>query len=155
MNKVKKIMVAVDFSDHSFAAAQYAAGLASDLDARLLLTNVINQKDVDILEIAVKRVAIFSVEKYIEEQIENRKKQLADLEKKLNLDNLNVQTNVRTGVPFREILIEIKENKPDLLVMGRKGRSELTDIVIGSCAQKLFRRCPIPLLTIRGDQPLE
>ncbi len=155
MNKIKKIMVAIDFSDHSIAAAQCAAELASELDAKLLLTNVINQRDVDTMEIAVKRVAIFSVEKYIEEQIEKRKKLFENLEKKLNLDNLNVQTNVRVGVPYREILTEIKENKPDMLVMGRKGRSELADIVIGSCAQKLFRRCPIPLLTIRGDQTLE
>ena len=148
MKKLKKIMAAIDFSEHSVAAAQYAAGLASDVGANLLLTNVINKKDVDIMEIAVKRVAIFSVEKYIEEQIANRKELFADLQNKLDLDNLNVQTNVRTGVPFTEILAEIEENKPDLLVMGRKGRSELADIVIGSCAQKMFRRCPIPLLTI-------
>ncbi len=148
MNKVKKIMVAIDFSEHSIAAAQYAAGLASDVDATLLLTNVVNQRDVDLMEIAVKRVAVFSVEKYLEEQVEHRKKRFEDLEKKLNLDNLNVQTNVRIGVPFREILLEIKVNEPDLLVMGRKGRSELADIVIGSCAQKLFRRCSIPLLTV-------
>ncbi len=148
MNKVKKILVAIDFSDHSIAAAQYAAGLASDVDATLWLTNVINQRDVDLMEIAVKRVAIFSVEKYLEEQVEHRKKQFEDLEKKLNLEKLNVQTNVRIGVPFREILLEIKVTKPDLLVMGRKGRSELADMVIGSCAHKLFRRCSIPLLTV-------
>ena len=152
MSKVKKIMVAIDFSEYSIAAAQYAAELASDVDATLLLTNVINQRDVDLMEIAVKRVAIFSVEQYIEEQVEKRKKQFADLEKKLNLDGLKLETNVRIGIPFREILSDIKVHKPDMLVMGRKGNSNLADIVIGSCAHKLFRRCPIPLLTIRGDQ---
>ena len=154
MSKVKKIMAAIDFSEDSIAAAQYAAGLASDLDATLLLTNVINQRDVDLLEIAVKRVAIFSVEQYLEEQVEKRKKLFEDLEKKLSLDNLNVQTNVRIGVPFREILLEIKVAKPDLFVMGRKGNSKLAEIVIGSCAHKLFRRCPIPFLSIRGNQSL-
>ena len=148
MNKIKKIMVAIDFSEYSFAAVEYAAGLASDLGANLLFINVINKKDIDMMEIAVKRVAIFSVEKYLEEQIANRKKLFTDLQNKLNLDNLNVQTKVRTGVPFSEILAEIKDSTPDLLVMGRKGRSELADIVIGSCAQKMFRRCPIPLLTV-------
>ncbi len=151
MRTVKKIMVAIDFSEHSVAAAQSAAGLASDLDAALVLTNVINQRDIDALEFAVKRVAIFSVEKHIEEQIENRKKLFADMQRKLDLDNANVQTSVRTGVPFREILASIAEHKPDLLVMGRRGNSELADIIIGSCAQKLFRRCPIPLLSIRTD----
>jgi len=154
MSKVKKIMVAVDFSEYSIAAAQYAAELASDVDATLLLTNVINQRDVDLMEIAVKRVAVFSVEQYLEEQVEKRNKQFVKLEKKLNLDNLKVQSNVRIGVPFREILLEIKVHKPDMLVVGRKGNSNLADIVIGSCAHKLFRRCPIPFLTIQGDQTL-
>ncbi len=150
MFKVKKIMVAIDFSEYCVAAAQYAAGLASVVDAALVLTNVINQRDVDILNFAVKRVAVFSIEKHIEELIENRKKLLADLQKKLNLDDAHVQTNVRRGVPYREILAAIEEHEPDLLVMGQRGRSELADVVIGSCAQRLFRRCPIPLLSIRG-----
>ena len=151
MRKVKKIMAAVDFSEHSLAAAHYAAGLASDVDAALVLINVINQRDIDALEFAVKRVAIFSVDKHIEEQIESRKKLFADLQSKLAVDNSNVQISVRTGVPFREILASIEEHKPDLLVMGRRGNSELADIIIGSCAQKLFRRCPIPLLSIRTE----
>ena len=152
MGTVTKIMVAVDFSEHSVSAAQSAAGLASDLGAALVLISVINQRDIDTLEFAAKRVAIFSAKKYIEEQIESRQKLFTELQKKLNLDHLNVQTNVRKGVPYREILAAIEEHKPDLLVMGRRGNSDLADIIIGSCAQKLFRRCPIPLLSIRAKE---
>lgn len=152
MGTVTKIMVAIDFSEHSVSAAQSAAGLASDLGAAIVLINVINQRDIDTLEFAAKRVAIFSAKKYIEEQIENRQKLFAELQKKLNLDHLNVQANVRTGVPYREVLAAIEDHKPDLLVMGSRGNSALADIVIGSCAQKLFRRCPIPLLSIRAKE---
>jgi nucleotide-binding universal stress UspA family protein len=42
-----------------------------------------------------------------------------------------------------EVLEEIKNQKVDLLIMATKGRSDLVGTIIGSCAQKLFRRSPI------------
>lgn len=152
MKVINKIMVAIDFSDDSFAAAQYAARLAVDVDAKLFLTNVINQRDVDVMEIAVNRVAAFSVKKYVDEQTKNRSERLEDLANKINNGNtLDVKTSVRIGVPYQALLLEIKEKKPDLLVMGTKGRSNLVDTIIGSCARKMFRRSSIPLLSIRGN----
>ena len=61
-----KIMVAYDFSEYSKEALKYAAELADNLKADLVITNVINQRDVD----AVKNNIIFisdviSVKEYI------------------------------------------------------------------------------------------
>lgn len=55
---------------------------------------------------------------------------------------------VRTGIPYRELLAAIESEKPNLMVVGTKGRSNLADVVVGSTARKLYRRSPIPLLTI-------
>ena len=54
-------------------------------------------------------------------------------------------------MPFKAILSIIDEEVPDLLIMGTKGRTNLADVVIGSCAEKLFRRSPIPVLTLPAD----
>ena len=153
MRPINKIIAAIDFSDDSKAAAHYAAKLAADVKAELLLTNVVNQRDVDMMELAVKRVTAFSMKKYLNELITSRKEHLAELTDSISEDSsIKVKTNVRVGVPYQALLLEIKENKPDLLIMGTKGRSNLIDIVIGSCAQKLFRRSPIPLLSIRPSE---
>lgn len=150
MHTINKIMVAIDFSDYSLAAAEYAAKLAKDVDATLLFTNVYNKRDVDMMNMVATRVPEFSVKKYVEEYVEERRERLQALGKKLIQDNLMVETHVRIGVPYDALLQEIEEKKPDLLIMGAKGRTNLVDMIIGSCAQKMFRHSPIPLLSIRG-----
>jgi len=142
-------MVAVDFSDYSLAAAEYAAKLAKDLKSKLLFTHVYNKRDVDMINMDATRIPEFSVKAYVDEQVEERKAQLHDLAKKLIQVNLVAETHVRVGVPYEALLHEIKEKGPDLLVMGAKGRSNVMDMILGSCAQKMFRHSPIPLLSIR------
>ena len=149
MNTVNKIMVAVDFSEYSFLAARYASDLAKDVSASLLLTNVFNQRDIDMMDRAVRRFPIFTVKEYVDENLADRRERLEALIKKIDTGNLEVDLNVCVGVPYEALLQEIEEKKPNLLIMGIKGRSNLMDVVTGSCAQKMFRRSPIPLLTIR------
>lgn len=149
MNTINKIIVAIDFSDDSMAAAQYAAKLANDVSASLLLTNIFNQRDIDMMNIVATRVAEFTVKRYVKENIKERKEKLESIAEKININNIKLETSVRIEVPYEGLLLEIKEKNPDLLVMGTKGRSNLVDAIIGSCAQKMFRHCPIPLLSIR------
>ena len=152
MKAVNKIMVAIDFSDYSLPAAQYASDLAKDVSAGLLLTNVLNQRNIDMMNQVALKVPDFSIKNYIDEYLVERKERLEEVAKKINVGNLDVEVNVCVGVPYKALLKEIEEKKPDLLIMGTKGRSNLVDMIVGSCAQKMFRRCPIPLLSIRAQQ---
>ena len=152
MKAVNKIMVAIDFSDYSLPAAQYASDLAKDVSASLLLTNVLNQKNIDMMNKVALKVPGFSIKNYIDEYIVERINRLDDYVKKIDTGNLDVEVNVCVGVPYSALLEEIEEKKPDLLIMGIKGRSNIFDTIVGSCAQKMFRRCPIPLLSIRGPK---
>jgi nucleotide-binding universal stress UspA family protein len=151
MKAINKILVAVDFSTHSISAAKYAVELAKDVTAKLHFINILNQRDVNMINMVATRVPEFPVDKYVRESLQDRRDQLRELIEELEVDTLNVETNVRVGIPYEALLQEIEEKKPDLLIMGTKGRSDLVGMIIGSCAQKMFRRCPIPLLSIRGE----
>ena len=153
MKRINKIMVAVDFSDYSLAAAIYAADLAKDMTASVLLTNIYNQRDIDMMNKVALQVPEFSVKQYLDERVKDRSGRLEEIAKRFDNRDLDVETNVRIGVPYEGLLQEIEGKKPDLLVMGSKGRSNIVDTIIGSCAQKMFRRCPIPLLLLRENQP--
>jgi nucleotide-binding universal stress UspA family protein len=145
------IMVAVDFSEHSLAALRYAHQMTGKLGATLILVNVFNERDIRAIQYALGTYDPALCRKRIDDAIEERRARLGELEKEVGAQATVVKKIVRIGVPYQELLTAIEEEGPDLMVMGTKGRSNLTDSVLGSCALKMFRRCPVPLLTLRPD----
>ena len=65
MSKVKKIMVALDFSEYSNEIVNYAGRLAEELGAELIFVNVINQRDIDMIKQITIHIDKISVKGYI------------------------------------------------------------------------------------------
>jgi nucleotide-binding universal stress UspA family protein len=59
--------------------------------------------------------------------------------------------HVRDGDTFQEILGAAKELESDVIVMGTHGRTGLAHLLIGSVAEKVVRKSPIPVMTVRGE----
>ena len=143
-----KMMAAVDLSDFSPTTIRYSVWLAEKTDAELILINVINQRDLDMVRRAMVGYEAFSFPNYLEDQIRDRKTRINEMLEAAQPGSVNCRTIVREGIPYYEILEAIKEEKPDMLVMSTKGRSNLADVVVGSTARKMFRRSPIPMITV-------
>lgn len=61
----------------------------------------------------------------------------------------NLVSIVREGKPATTILETIDELTPDIVVMGTHGRSRLDHLLIGSVAERVLRKAPCPILTVR------
>jgi nucleotide-binding universal stress UspA family protein len=144
--------VAVDFSDHSLPSLAYAASLARALEARLILANILNERDVKTIHTTLASYDADLVQRTVEERLAERKTRLSELAAAAEAAALVTKEIVRIDVPYQGLLRIIAEEKPDLLIMGTKGRGALADTIVGSCAQKMYRRCPIPLLSLRPRQ---
>lgn len=143
------IMAAVDLSDYSAITVRYSVWLAKKLNAALLLlVSVINQRDLDMVRRAMVGYEAFSLPNYIDEQVKDRKARMKELVEAASPNGIDCKYLVREGVPYLELLATIQEEKPNLLIVSTKGRSNLADVVVGSTARKMYRRAPIPLVTI-------
>ena len=61
-----------------------------------------------------------------------------------------VETDIREGKAFVEIIKKAKEDDADLIVMGSHGRSGLSHILIGSVAEKVTRKAPCPVFIVKA-----
>jgi nucleotide-binding universal stress UspA family protein len=153
MINLDKIMVAFDLSEYSVKAFKYGCDLAEEMKADLIIiANVINQRDVSAVELTQQVSDRISVEKYIEEQIRYRSIEIEEMMAAKYCNIPSVSKIFKIGVPFQELLKIIHEEKPDLVVMGTKGRTNIAGVLFGSTAEKMFRRCPVPLLSVREEQ---
>ena len=59
---------------------------------------------------------------------------------------------VRQGSPFLEIIRYAKEKGIDLIVIGTHGRTGLAHVFMGSVAEKVVRKAPCPVLSVRHPE---
>ena len=144
-------MVAIDLSAYSTQTLEFACELALDLKTELIIVNVINQRDVE----AVRKVANVtgsfpSVEEWIQDRETERRDMIRKLLGEICVDQLKARIVFRTGVPFQKLIEAIGEEGGDLLVIGAKGRTNLAGVLFGQTAEKVFRRSPVPVVSLRA-----
>lgn len=157
MKKTKNIMAAIDLSEHSKNTLQYAAYLAQKFNANLIIVNVINERDLKAILKVAEGQFNRSIEAYVEKTSKEyvsrikkeRSQQLDQLIEEISVGHLSIKKVFRVGIPFQELILAIEDEGADMLVMGSKGRSNLAGALFGSTAEKVYRHCPIPLLSIR------
>lgn len=148
MKKIEKILVPTDFSENSIYALGYAKYLAKSFGARLYILHVIHE----LLGITNFYVPHISVEKIEGDMI----KVAEDMMEKLcreNLPELNdYETAVVIGLPPQEIIRIAEEKEIDMIVMGTHGRSGLEKAIFGNTAEKVVKKAPCPVLTVRQPE---
>jgi nucleotide-binding universal stress UspA family protein len=152
MSNIKKIMVAVDFSEFTNKITNHAGRLAEDLGAELIFVNVINQRDIDMVNQITLHTDKISVKDYINGLIDDRNELMQRLLKETGCAQIPHRFLIKKGVPFAELVKTARDENVDMVVMGTKGRSNIAGILFGSQAEKMFRHCPVPLLSIREKE---
>ena len=151
---IKKIMVPLAFSKYSPGILDYAADIAEPLGAELEVVNVISDRDLE----AINKITEFGYkvdsDKYLETIKQERRETITAMAGHLTMPDEKVSFTFLIGDPSEELLRFVVEANIDLVVMGIKSR-DLKHMFAGSVAERLFRRCPVPILSYRGDDIAE
>lgn len=154
MKKIERVMICVDFSDYTQETIEYTLALTRGMKTEILLLNVINRRDIDVIQTVIPYFPPpFSMESHKERLLTERHKRFRTLVDDLaSSERLRIKTQVTIGIPFEAIEQAIASENVDLVVTGNKGRSNIAGTLFGSNAEKVFRHSPVPVLSIRNRE---
>ncbi|WP_265820762.1 universal stress protein [Geovibrio ferrireducens] len=146
MIKIKKILYPTDFSEPSKVALEYAAELARQFGAELEILHVMFD-ETQVVSFYLPQVTMQSLSTDIET---GSAKQLDDfIQSQPSLKGVNYTTKLIKGTPFIEITKHAKDTAADMIVIGTHGRTGLDHVLFGSTAEKVVRKAPCPVFTVR------
>lgn len=141
----KTILFATDFSESSEHAFQYALTMAKQFGSQLAVIHVINEP-VDLRGFYVPHITF----EKLEEEIEQGAQKMIEKFCRTHMGDFSqFESHVVPGIPYDEIISKGQELKADLIVMGTHGRTGLDHVLFGSTTEKVVRKSPIPVMTIR------
>jgi nucleotide-binding universal stress UspA family protein len=134
----KRIIAAVDGSEHSHHALQYAKGLAECFGADLYLVHVFPHTS-DLL-------GYEEYEKLVVRRTTAGQEILQDAVRRLGKTSLVVHEELLEGPEAEAILAVAEARQADLIVMGTRGLSTLQGLLVGSVSHKVTRHATCPVM---------
>lgn len=146
MLKIERILVPVDFSEHSQYALDYAAQIAQQLGAKLYLLHVVEPISYP-ADWGFSQIGFVDLEK---ELIDAATQELEKMTAELRERGIEVEYEVRSGSRASDVIIEFaKEKNIDIISIGTHGRSGLEHFLFGSTTERVLRKAQCPVLAVR------
>jgi nucleotide-binding universal stress UspA family protein len=140
---MKTILVPTDFSDHAANAVNYAASLATQINARLILVHAIALEVIEVPGNPFVRHPDSRLENYYGDILQHQAHQLRLHHNKLKVDSQCVHGTIKNVLNQA-----IRENQADLVVMGTRGAHTFLKKLIGTHTVSIIKEATCPVLVI-------
>lgn len=145
------VLVPIDGSPQSEAALEHAFGLPL---GEITVMTVINPFDTDPNTIGLQTpTGVPGIPGYSEEWYENAREDVHELheraKERATERDVPLSSEIDIGEPSRRIVRYTEENDIDHVVIGSHDRSDLSRLLLGSVAERVVRRSPVPVTVVR------
>ena len=147
MFEIHRILVPIDFSEHSRRALEAAVALARTHGASV---HLLHCYPVNVG--AVSPYGLVIPESLDREVREAAGAKLAEWRQTAAVDGVEMDDRVTPIFPSEAIAATAEELGADLIVMGTRGLTGFRHVLLGSVAERTLRTAPCPVLTIKADE---
>lgn len=147
----KRILIPIDFSKSAEVALEYGLKLAKNEKSEVSILHVVSPfggLNEGVLQ-------IYDFEVYVEEKSKALSVYVDKILKRLNIRKIALSTFCETGQPAETIFNFGMKHNVDLMIMGSRGGSNISKIILGSTSQELISMTRIPILLIPPDLAFE
>ncbi|MFO8099539.1 MAG: universal stress protein [Salinibacter sp.] len=141
---IDRVLAPVDLSEQSALVVDHAAGLSEAYSAPLDLLHVVEESAYPTV------YGIDPLTPSLPDVQDRARTALETLASRIDAGAETVHSHVLSGYAARDIVEFAEENASDLIVMATHGRTGLERFLIGSVAEKVVRRAPCPVFTIKS-----
>jgi nucleotide-binding universal stress UspA family protein len=143
----KKILVAIDGSEYSKKALEFACEMAQRFEAAVHIVHVPQGTAADcVMVLGGASVMLHASREEIEKVGERLIESAVEAAKENGCES--VTTELRGGDPAHEIVECAKENEADYLVIGSRGLGDLGGMLLGSVSNKVNHTSPCTCITV-------
>jgi nucleotide-binding universal stress UspA family protein len=143
--KVERILYTTDFSEGSAHALSYVKDLAVHYNAKVYIAHVVY----DVAKTTGMHVPHVSSEELYKELNKWGENEIEKCCSEELREMKNVEKVILHGVPYEEIINFAEKENIDMIVIGTYGHSGLERFIFGSTAERVVRRAPCAVLTVR------
>jgi nucleotide-binding universal stress UspA family protein len=138
----RRILIAVDGTEASTRGVEVGTQLAARHDSELVLVAAVS-----VPQFVVKAAGADggNLEDYVERMGQEALSSALDV---LRRERIGAEVKVLIGPPAEAIVAEAGAAGVDLVVMGRRGRTEPKDLVLGSVSDRVARNISVPILLV-------
>jgi universal stress protein A len=145
-----RILLPIDFSEHSNTTVSYARRIALRNDSTVYLLHVFQVPDYIVMPYPRQSEYSAEVQSQVSSAERDATEQLDALNSELSAFGIRTEPILRVGYPFEEIVLMANRYDVDLIVIGSHGRSRVARLLLGSTAERVVEHARCAVLVVKG-----